>query len=224
MLLVGLVALLVVAWAGTTLFDALWLGRYGPDLTEIAGQGGALVVRGLAAVAVALLIGAVVGRTMPALLVAVVVLAGWALFVVPRAQAVLADQRSVWVRSNDDSWRYGDDQLAYADYGTFDVSRSGVNGEPGARIEYEEWDRQLALRIREECGAQPTEDSAETPEAQAFFECEGRLYRDTDPSWSKEVPRSAWDDFVVLAVVMSGLLGGGALVLTFLVVTRRRPE
>jgi hypothetical protein len=224
MLLVGLVALIVVAWAGTTLFDGLWLGRYGPDLTEVSALGVALVTRGLAAVAVALLIGALVGRTMPALLIGVVVLAGWGLFVVPRAQGVLAEQRSTWVRSNDDSWRSGNDRLAYADFGTFDTSRPGVEGEPGARITYEEWDAQMSARVREECGPAPADDAQESPETIAFWGCSDRVYQSADPQWEKAVPRSAWGDFVALDVIMSALLGGGALLLSMVVVARRRPE
>jgi ABC-type transport system involved in multi-copper enzyme maturation permease subunit len=225
MLLVGVVALAVVAWAGTTLFDALWLGRYGPDLTEVAAQGVALVVRGLAAVAVALLIGALVGRTMPALLIAVVVFAGWGLLVVPRAQAVLAEQRSTWVHSsNDDSWIDGDSPLAYAEFGTFDVSRPGVNGEPGARITYEEWDAQLNARILEACGEYPGDDAQESRAGIAYQDCLDRIQRDDDPQWDKTVPRSAWGDFVALDVLMSTLLGVGALLATVVVVAVRKPE
>lgn len=221
---VGIVALALIGCAGTTLFDALWLGRYGPDLTEVAAQGVALVARGLAAVAVALLIGALVGRTMPALLIAVVVLAGWGLFVVPRAQAVLAEQRSTWVHSNDDSWIDGDSPLAYAEFGTFDVSRPGMNGEPGARITYEDWDAQLDELIRGACGEYPGDDAQESRAGIAYQDCLDRVQRDEDPSWNKAVPRTAWGDFVALDVAMSALLGGAALVLTLVVVARRRPE
>lgn len=223
MLLVGLVGLAVVAWAGTTLFDAMWLARRGPDLTEVAGQGLALVARGLTAVAVALLMGALVGRTMPALLIGVVVFAGWSLFVVPQAQNVLARERSVWVNNSDDSWRIGDGQrLGYSDYGTFDVSLPGVNGEPGARVEYKDWNRRLRERFAIECGPAPDEDARESPETIAYYECVDGMYE--DPDWAKEVPRSAWGDFVALDVAMSGLLGSVALLLTFPVVARRRPE
>lgn len=230
MLLVGVVALVVIEWAGTTLFDALWLGRYGPDLTEVAAQGVALVARGLAAVAVALLVGALVGRTMPALLIAVVVLAGWGLFVVPKAQAVLAEQRTIW--QQDGSWRMGGSYLQALDEGVFDTSVAGRDGEPGARIDLDARYAQIDERRAETCGDPPDGDDPDydydSPEFQTWVRCTEPFdteYRDLEERrWNLVVPRSAWGDFAALDVVMSTLLGGTALVLTMVVVARRRPE
>jgi len=230
MLLVGLVGLAVVAWAGTTLFDALWLGRYGPDLTEVAAQGVALVVRGLAAVAVALLVGAIVGRTMPALLIAVVALAGWGLFVVPRAQSILAEQRTVWQQEG--SWRDGGSYLQHVDEGTFDTSVPGQAGEPGARVDEQARRDETYRRLAATCGDPPDGDDPDydydsseyrtwTACAQPFWDEEMGL---ETLRWNRVVPRSAWGDFVLLDVLMSTLLGVGALLATVVVVAVRRPE
>lgn len=237
MLLVGVAGLVVVAWAGTMLFDALWLGRYGPDLTEVAAEGVALVARGLAAVAVALLIGSLVGRTMPALLVGVVVLGGWGLFVVPRAQAILADQRTVW--QVDDAWRDGGSYLEYLEQGTFDQTRPGLPGEPGARVDEYAWNDNVQGQIEQACGASPdgaSPDGAsaapdydyQSPEYQAWDACAQPFWEQRPTAeyavWDLVVPRSAWGDFVTLDVIMSALLGGVALLLTVVVVRYRRPE
>ena len=135
MLLVAVVVLGVIAWAGMTLFDGLWLGRYAPDLAEVSALGVSLVARGLAAVAVAMLVGVLVGRTMPALVIGVVMLAAWGLVVVPQVQNLLAGQRSTWQREDQDSWRTGEQMLTYTDYAFFDTSRPGVAGEPGLRVD-----------------------------------------------------------------------------------------
>jgi hypothetical protein len=230
MLLIGVVGLTVVAWAGTTLFGALWLGRYGPDLTEIAGQGLALVVRGLAAVAVALLIGALVGRTMPALLIGVVVLAGWGLFVVPQAQDVLAEQRSTWQQEG--SWREGGSTLRYLDEGVFDASQPGQPGEPGARVDEQARYDEIYRRLVATCGAAPDGDDPDydydSPEYRTWTQCAEPFWNEEAGletlRWNQVVPRSAWGDFVVLDVVMSLLLGGGALLATVVVIAVRKPE
>ncbi|MEZ4597402.1 MAG: hypothetical protein R3C32_11630 [Chloroflexota bacterium] len=86
MALVGVVALGVLALAGRYLFDAIWLGRYGPELTEGRHGGRGAGAAGLAAFGVGLLLGALVGRD-AALLIGVAVMAAWGLLVVPQAQA-----------------------------------------------------------------------------------------------------------------------------------------
>ncbi|MBX3031505.1 MAG: hypothetical protein KF809_15265 [Chloroflexi bacterium] len=225
MLAVAVVGLALVAWAGGTLFEALWLGRHGPDLTEIAGEGIGLIARGLAGLAVALLIGTLVGRTMPTVLIGVVVLAAWGLVAVPRAQDVLADRSTTWQR--DGSWREGPSYLRYLDDGMFDASRPGRAGEPGARLDEDTLSRDIYRRLERACGDAPDDGgrtrASRTWEAcaQPFWDEEAQLatYR-----WRYVVPRSAWTDFVTLDVAMSGILGGTALLLTFPVVARRKPE
>jgi hypothetical protein len=234
MLLVALIAIGFLAWSSTTLFDAMWLARRGPDLTEIAGQGLALVTRGLAGFAVALLVGALIGRTMPALLIGVVVLAGWGMVIVPRAQGILANERAVWTRQDDGGWRDGNDSIAYADYDTytFDPSQPGLPGEPGLRVDQNAAWEEAARQVTDACGESPEDvDDPDydygSPEYQAWSECADPFYlavQQRAVEWSRNVPRSAWPDFATLDIAMSAALGGVALLLSFVVVSRRRPE
>ncbi|MBX3031506.1 MAG: hypothetical protein KF809_15270 [Chloroflexi bacterium] len=230
MALVAVVALGIMGLAGRDLFDAIWLGRYGPDLTEVSTEGLALVLRGLAAFGVGLLIGALVGRTMPALLIGAVVMAVWGLVVVPQAQAQLIGSRLEWRgpdewRSGGGSWlgHLGEDDM-------FDVTNPGLPGEPGARV-----DQETAWRIQEAellatCGETPDygdEDGPGTPEFQAWGSCADGFWSGTSSrmqQWSRIVPRSAWPDFSFLDAGMSLLLGGAAIAATFPIVARRRPE
>jgi hypothetical protein len=223
---VALLGLVVVAWAGTTLFDAMWLARSGPDLTEVAAQGIALVARGLAALAVALLIGALAGRTMPALLIAVVVMGAWALVLVPQAQNALAKQRAVWQREDEDSWRTGGSMLTYVDYAYFDPTLPGLPGEPGARIDQDAAWAAIDERVRVTCGDAPVDDTGESAAYHTWAACADPIYEEGQHHTvqaTRVVPRAAWGDFVALDVVMSMLLGGAALILTIPVVGRRRP-
>ncbi len=227
MLLVGLVGFAVAAWAGDVLFDALWLGRYGPDLTEIGGQGLALVARGFAAICVALLVGALLRRTMPAFLVSVVLMGVWSLFVVTQAQNVLAGERAVWQREDQDTWRTGVVMLTYVDYAFFDPSRPGEPGEPGLRIDEEAAWAATDAEVTATCGQPPDDDTGETPAYRTWSDCASPIWKAAQAHMvqaTKAVPRSAWVDFVALDVAMSLGLGGVALLLTFPVVARRRPE
>lgn len=226
MLFVGIVGLGVVAWIGTQLFDALWAGRQVPDLTEIAAQGAPLLARGLMAVAVALLVGAIVGRTMPALLTAAVVLLVWSLMVVPVVQSNLTHQFAVWVRSQNDDWRDGVGPLVYDGWqGTFDASRPGIPGEPGVRVDSEEVNRLAEARVDRECGPYPEDDTVGSPEAAAWERCVEPIWQAVnDMDWERVVSRSHYGDYAVVDTLLSLLAGGAALLLTFPVVARRRPE
>ncbi len=231
MVVVAIMALGVLALAGRLLFDAIWLGRYGPELTEVSTEGLALVLRGLAAFGVGLLVGAIVGRTMPALLIGVAVMAAWGMLVVPLAQAQLVPQRSVWVDQKSDDWRQGTSPLAYTDDGgTFDLSRPGVAGEPGARVDEEAAYAAIEAQVLAACGEAPDygdENGSGTPEYQAWAACTEPIQQAGEvrmARWNKEVPRSAWPDFSFLDAGMSLLLGGVAVLVTFPIVAGRRPE
>jgi hypothetical protein len=226
MLAVAVVVLGAVAWAGTTLYDALWLGREGPDLAEVAALGVALVARGLAALGVATLVGALVGRTLPAFVVGVVVLVVWALVLVPQTQNVLAGQRSAWQREDEDRSRYGERMLTYTDYAFFDPTRPGLPAEPGLRIDPEAAWAATDAEVEAACGPIPDDDTGESPEYRAWSDCAAPIFRESERQMTqatKVVPRSAWGDFVALDVVMSLVLGTGAILLTFPVVSRRKP-
>ncbi len=56
----------VLGWLGSGLFEAMEVGPVSPSLTEVASQGPTLVARGLMALGIGVLAGAVIGRTMPA--------------------------------------------------------------------------------------------------------------------------------------------------------------
>jgi hypothetical protein len=226
MLLVAVVALGVIAWAGTTLYEALWLGRYAPDLTEVSALGFSLVARGLAAVAVAMLVGVMIGRTMPALLTGVLVLGAWGLVVVPQAQNVLAEQRSHWQREDQDSSRTGDPMLSYTDYAFFDPSRPGAPGEPGLRVDQDAAWEAIDAQVLASCGQAPADETGESPEYKTWTACSDPIFSEAQAhvvQATKAVPRTAWGDFVVLDVTMSALLGAGALLLSFPFVARRKP-
>ncbi len=231
MALVAVLALGVMGLAGRHLFDAIWLGRYGPDLTEVSTEGLALVMRGLAAFGVGLLIGALVGRTMPALLIGAVVMAGWGLFVVPQAQAQLLGPRLVWVDQDADDWRLGVSWLAYTDQGgTFDPALPGLPGEPGGRVDEEAASAAIDADVRATCGEMPDygdENGSGTPEFQTWQRCAEPVWDDHYAHmrrWNKVLPRSAWPDFSFLDMGMSLLLGGAAIAVTFPIVARRKPE
>ena len=222
MLLVGLVAFLVLGAVGTMFFDALARGSQSQALTEVASSGLALVARGLLAFGVALLVGAVVGRTMPAFIVAAIAVVLWSAVGVAFIQGELSKQFAVWVSQNDQGWREGvPSALAYIDGGQFDTTKPGVDGEPGARFDYDEVDRQ----VRVACGEAPNDDTGETPAYQAWAACSDPYYqRANNAGWDKEVPAARFGDYVTLDTLASLLVGGLAILLTFPVVARRRPS
>ena len=76
------------------------------------------------------------------------------------------------------------------------------------------------------CGRAPADDTGETPEYRTWTACSDPIFSESQThvvQATKAVPRAAWGDFVVLDVMMSALLGGGALLLTFPLVARRKP-
>ena len=172
------------------------------------------------AMAVALLVGAVVGRTMPAFLLAAVVMVAWSVVAVPATQSILSRQFAVWVPDQNDDWRDGVGQLTYVDYGLFDTSTPGVPGEPGARFTYDDLEREA----REACGAPPDDDTGESPEWTTWGECADPIYqRGNTGEMSLQVSRSHYGEYAWTDTLLSLLVGGAALLLTFPVVARRRP-
>jgi hypothetical protein len=142
MLAVAIVAFVILDWLGSRLCEAIAVGRGSPDLTEVATHGLTPIARGLMAMAIGLLAGALVGRTMPALLLAAVGVIAWGLVVVPAVQAAMSQDRGVWQSDQDESWREdAPSPIAWVDSGEFDLSRPGLPGEPGARWTEEDWAR-----------------------------------------------------------------------------------
>jgi hypothetical protein len=220
MTLVAFAGFVVLGIAGSAFFDSLRAGRDEPALTEVASSGVALVARGLMALAIAVLAGAIVGRTMPAFIVAAVTVAIVSALGVGFVQGELSRQFAVWRPNNDESWRLGESgPIAYLDGGDFDVSKPGVDGEPGARFD---WDA-LEREVEAACGAPPEDDTGEAPETLAWNSCSEPFYRQTnDIYWNRVVPAARFSDYVTADIALSALVGFLALALTFPVVARRR--
>ncbi|MET0773792.1 MAG: hypothetical protein ABWZ82_11960, partial [Candidatus Limnocylindrales bacterium] len=120
----------------------------------------------------------------------------------------------------------GDTMLTYVDYAFFDPSRPGVPGEPGLRVDQEAIWSAIDIQVRTTCGEQPEDDTGESAEYRMWAACAQPIQEKGERSAvqaSRIVPRSAWGDFAALDIAMSALLGGGALLLTWPVVARRRP-
>lgn len=217
MLLVGLVGFVVLAWLGVRLFDALAVGRQGPDLTEVASQGPTLVARGLMALGIGLLVGSLVGRTLPSLVLGAVLVLAWSLVAVPRIQESMFVDRAVWVSQNDSGWRDGAGPIAWVEGGRFDVTRPGRDGEPGARMDE---GRDLTPLAEAACGPEPSEDD-ESPEATTYWECTDTFWGSLE--WERIVPASSYGHFQTVDAILGLAIGGVAILLTFPVVARRRP-
>lgn len=212
MLAVALVGFIILGWLGDRLFAALAVGRQGPDLTEVAAHGPALVARGLMALGIGLLAGAVVGRTLPALVVGAVCVLAWGLVAVPTVQRSMFADRAVWESEAQATWREGYWDIATLDHGMFDPSRPGVNGEPGARVAEEtEWPG----LVEAACGPYPEEWD------EGYEDCNLRLANSVQ--WSLVVPASSYGHFQAVESALGLAIGGLALLVAFPVVSRRRP-
>jgi hypothetical protein len=220
MTLIALVGCIAVGLTGTAFFESLRAGRDEPALTEVASSGIALVARGLMALGIAVLVGAVVGRTMPAFIVAAVAVAVVSTLGVGLVQGELSKQFATWRPSNDESWRLGEaSPIAYLDGGDFDISRPGIDGEPGARFDWDALDRE----VRVACGAPPDDDTGESPAMLAWSTCADPFYQQTNHIyWDLVVPASRFSEYVTADIGLSVLIGVLAVALTFPVVARRR--
>lgn len=220
MIALATVGFVVLGWVGSYLFKALEVGPVSPGLTEIASHGLTLVARGLMALGIAVIAGALMGRTMPAFLIAVIAVIAWSLFGVPTVQQSMFAERAVW--TNDvNGVRGGIAPLAYLEGGEFDISKPGVNGEPGARFDYEEFSRKQVA----ECGLPPEESIYnDTPEWRAWQTCAEQIPYPEDMLWNKVVPGSTYPDFQLAELALDAGIGGAAFLLTFPVVARRRPS
>jgi len=105
--------------------------------------------------------------------------------------------------------------------GEFDTSKPGPEGEPGARFDYEGFNRQLVAL----CG-QPPEETIynDTPEWRSWQACAEQMPYPEDMYWNKVVPASTYPDFQLAELAADGAIGGVAFLLTFPVVARRRPS
>lgn len=218
MLVLAIVGFVVLGWLGSRLFTAMEVGRASPDLTEVASQGPTLVARGLMALGIGLLVGALVGRTLPALVLAAVVVLAWSLVAVPSIQQSMFAERAVWTSDNDSGWRDGAGPIAYLDSGTFDPSKPGQDGEPGARLDPE---MDFTPMVEAACGPEP-EVYDDSPEVRVYEECSQRTWGSIQ--WNLAVPASAYGHFQTVEAILGLAIGGVAILLTVPVVARRRPS
>jgi hypothetical protein len=220
MLALAVAGFVVLGWVGSGLFEAMEVGPVSPSLTEVASQGPTLVARGLMALGIAVLAGAVIGRTMPAFLVAAIAVIAWSLFGVPTVQQSMFADRAVWTKDENAS-RDGIGPLGYLQGGEFDTSKPGVDGEPGARFDYEAFNRQQV----EMCGQPPEDDEDhESAEWRTWQACAEQMQYPEDMYWYNVVPASTYPDFELMELAVDGAIGGVAFLLTFPVVARRRPS
>ena len=206
------------SWA-RRLFSAIAVGRAvtGPDRGRLAGPDAGRPAAFMA-LGIGVLVGALVGRTMPALLVAAIVVLALER---GRDAHVQGNDRAshtrVWVTQNNEGWRDGVGPIAYLDFGNFDPARPGKPASPGCASMTTRL-QALDLQI---CGAYPDTAADDSPEANAFNDCQRRF--ETEHQWSLEVPASAYPVFQNVETILGFLIGGVALLLIFPVVARRRP-
>lgn len=213
MLVLALIGFVVLGWLSEHLFGAMEVGRARPDLTEVASQGPTFVARGLMALGIGLL----AGRTLPALVVGAVCVLAWGVVAVPMIQRSMFAERAVWVNQNDAGWREGAGPIAYLDGGMFDRSQPGVDGEPGARLdEDQDWEPM----VQAACGPEPRvwDDS---PKVRTYEECSETFWGSLQ--WDLAVPAASYGHFQAVETALGLAIGGLALLVTFPLVSRRRP-
>jgi hypothetical protein len=224
MLAIALIGFVALGWMGDRLFDAMKVGRAWADLTEVASFGQTLFARGVMALGVALLAGALIGRTMPALLVAGVFVVAWSFLVTPSVQRLMFEDRAVWMNANDQGWREGDlGPIAWVDSGEFDASRPGAPGEPGARVDVEAEYNRLQVQA---CGPSPDDPDEESAAWQTWYACANNVSfpKQDDYYWTRAVPASEYPAFQAAETALGLGVGSLAILLTFPVVVRRKPS
>jgi hypothetical protein len=131
---------------------------------------------------------------------------------VPTIQQSMFAERAVWESEAQATWREGFGDIATLDYGMFDPSKPGVNGQPGARVDEETgW----PALVEAACGPYPEDYD------KAYEDCNLRLANSVQ--WRLVVPASAYGHFQLVETILGLAIGGAAVALTFVVVARRRP-
>lgn len=211
---IGLLIVSVLALLAWWHFEALAQAREWPRLSEVASFGIGLAARGLLAMGAGLLLGAITGRTMPALVLAVLGLLAWSMLAAPMIDQRIARHQAVWQAES--TWRTGEGYLSFIRSRRFDVTTPGIEGEPGQRVNRE---RSEALRLKT-CGANPGRQ-ADDDVANAYDDCIDRFSESI--RWSKVIPQSAFHTVQVGGAAVDLTVGGLAVLLSFAVVARRRP-
>lgn len=223
MLGIVLVAGGITAVLGSGFFDTLRSVDTYPYLHELGSSGAGLLARGVMAFGLALLVGAVVGRTMPALVIAAALVLGWGLVATDAIRGQQTERYLVWQVQDDNDWQtLGPKPLVYGRSGTFDVRRPGDPGTPGGRFD----DGALEALVIDACGEAPQDDTGESEALKLWAACADPIYEAEYAfarPWDEIVPGERFGEYVAADVALSLLIGGAAILLTFPIVARRRP-
>jgi len=207
-------ALLVVVGLGLVGLSTSWLAdatetvRQTRTLDVIGDYGLVMVSRGVMALGIGLLAGAVVGRMVPALLIAVLVMAAWGIAVAPTMRAAILPPHLVWMTYAERD-RTGAVPIAYQYNMSGDWYRA-----PDGRILT---DREVTIEL---CGADPWDD---TLTGEAALCVQDFQILDTYEPVAHLAPRSSLESFQATEAILGLAIGGAAFLLTFPVVARRRP-
>lgn len=210
MVLLAVLALAMVGLETSWLADALEETDHGRSLDDIGSYGLVMVTRGLLALGVGLLVGAVVGRSLPAFLTAAVVMLAWGVAGAPLLRDAVMPGQLVWM-TYEERDRNGVVAIAYEHSQDGGSTYQAADG------------RILTYRDvqTERCGVDLWADdiSAEGQQCLDEMDAPGDSYREI----AHLVPRSALEHFQIIEAVVGASLGAVAILLTFPVVMRRRP-
>ncbi|MDQ3554496.1 MAG: hypothetical protein M3395_08815 [Chloroflexota bacterium] len=172
-----------------------------PSLTEIGSEGAPLVGRGVMALGIAVLAGAVIGRTLPAFAVSAVLSFVFLFAGAPVVQTVVGSQFAVW-----QGLPYGDEMYETGPHLYTGQYREEYRHRDGRIIDEQTlWDSSEEL-----CGCSGEEFIAWLEENITRFEL--------------VVPIEAYGVFEATETALTSGIGTVALLLTFPVVARRRPD
>lgn len=169
-----------------------------PSLTELGSEGPTLVGRGVLALGIAVLAGALIGRTLPAFAISAVLAFAFLFVGAPGLQRVIGSQLAVWR------------EVALEDDGP-DLFIEGVY-----RQEYRHRDGRT---FQDEDVWGMAED-----ECRCSGEAVERWMEENVTRYEVSVPVAAYGTFEVAETVVTSGIGTALLLLTFPVVSRRRPD
>jgi hypothetical protein len=215
--LVGLVVLAALGMATTALFDAQNVLYGAPHtLDDLGNHGLPLVGRGLMALGLGLLAGAVSGRTLPAFLAGGVVMVAWFGWGAPALRDAQVEDKYVWM-TYDDRDRNDLDGLAYdtpgnenwyrAPDGSFVSETQAYLDACGVEIRYVDGEASYELTPAQNSCLNDVMDAADA----TGYQLATRL-----------VPGSHYGEFQFVETAATLLIGAAAILATFVAVERRK--